>query len=85
MSVKKYYATKDNTITNRYKSYSNTRRVSSLNFGLTDRLQIFSIYATVTASVDDNEKSRVLLQFDTSEVSTDRANGDIPDSGSVSC
>ena len=84
MSVKKYYATKDNTITNRYKSYSNTRRVSSLNFGLTDRLQIFSIYATVTASVDDNEKSRVLLQFDTSEVSTDRANGDIPDSGSVS-
>ena len=58
MSIKKYYATKDNTISNAYREYSNTRRVSNLNYGLTDSLQIFSLYNTVTASTDDNEKSR---------------------------
>jgi len=84
MSVKKYYATKDNTITNAYKSYSSTRRVTSLNYGLTDSLEIFSIYATVTASVDDNEKARAILQFNTAEISSSRLAGDVPDSGSVS-
>ena len=84
MSIKKYYATKDNTITNRYKSYSNTRRVTSLNYGLTDSLEIFAIYGTVTASVDDNEKARAILQFNTAEISSSRLAGDVPDSGSVS-
>ncbi len=84
MSIKKYYATKDNTISNAYKSYSNSRRVSSLNYGLTDSLEIFALYGSVTASVDDNEKSRAIVQFDTAQISTDRTNGDIPASGSVS-
>jgi hypothetical protein len=84
MSIKKYYATKDNTISNAYREYSNTRRVSNLNYGLTDSLQIFSLYNTVTASTDDNEKSRAIVQFDLSQTSTDRSNGDIPASGSVS-
>ena len=84
MSIKKYYATKDNTISNAYREYSNTRRVSNLNYGQTDSLQIFSLYNTVTASTDDNEKSRAIVQFDLSQINTDRSNGDIPASGSVS-
>ena len=84
MGIKNYQATKDNTISNTYRPYSDTRRTSNVNFGLTDNLEIYSLYGSVTASVSENEKSRVLMQFNTSQIATDRTNGDIPASGSVS-
>jgi len=84
MSIKQYYATKDNTIANTYKSYSATQRVSDLNFGQTQNLEIYSLYGTVTSSVADNEKSRVIVQFDTAQILADRNNAEIPASGSIS-
>ena len=84
MSIKNYQATKDNTISNAYRPFSATRRVSDINFGLTDNLEIYSLYGTVTASTSDNEKSRTLIQFDTSRVLADRTNAIIPATGSVS-
>lgn len=84
MSIKRYYATKDNTITNAYKANLTTRGVSG-NMGQSDILEIFSIYGQVSSSADglSSELSRVLIQFDTSAISTDRTAGVIPASGSV--
>jgi len=83
MSIKRYYATKDNTITNAYKANLTTRGVSG-NMGQSDILEVFSIYGQVSSSSGlSSELSRVLVQFDTSQISTDRTNGAIPASGSV--
>ena len=81
MAIKRYYATKDNTITNAYKANLQTRGVSG-NMGQSDILEVFHIYAQ--ASTASSELSRVLIQFDTSTINTDRTNGVIPASGSVS-
>ena len=85
MSLKRYYATKDNTITNAYKANLSTRGVSG-NMGQSDILEVFSIYGQVSSSADglSSELSRVLIQFDTTEISSDRSAGTIPASGSVS-
>lgn len=80
MAIKRYFAEKDTTITNAYKSNLVSRGVSG-NMGLSDILEIFSIYAQVNAS--SSELSRVLVQFPTSNISTDRTAGLIPVSGSV--
>lgn len=80
MGIKRYYATKDNTITNAYKANLTTRGVSG-NMGQSDILEIFHIYGQ--ASSASSENCRVILEFDTSAVSTDRTNGVIPASGSV--
>jgi len=84
MSIKNYQAAKDNTISNAYRPSSDSRRISDINFGLTDNLEIYSLYNTVTASAAYNGKSRALIQFDTAQVLADRNNADIPASGSVS-
>ena len=81
MAIKKYFATKDNTITNAFKANLSTRGVSG-NMGQSDVLEVFSIYAQ--ANTASSELARVLVQFDTSVISTDRTNGTIPASGSVS-
>ena len=85
MSIKRYYATKDNTITNAYKANLSTRGVSG-NMGQSDILEVFSIYGQVSSSADglSSELSRVLIQFDTTEITADRTDGTIPASGSVS-
>jgi len=80
MAIKRYYATKDNTITNAFKSNLTTRGVSG-NMGQSDILEVFSIYAQSTTS--SSELSRVLIEFDTTVVNSDRTNGVIPASGSV--
>ena len=80
MAIKRYYATKDNTITNAFKSNLETRGVSG-NMGQSDILEIFSIYAQATTT--SSELSRILIEFDTTEINTDRTNGVIPASGSV--
>jgi hypothetical protein len=81
MGIKRYFADADNTITNAYKSDLKTRGTGS-NMGQADILEVFSVYGQATTT--SSELSRVLVQFPVSEVSTDRTNGVIPASGSVS-
>lgn len=91
MGVRRYTATKDNTITNAFESNLTTRGTGS-NMGLADSLEVFSIYAQANSS--SNEQCRFLLQFPvtTSDSTTpnslytiqaDRNNSKIPASGSV--
>jgi hypothetical protein len=81
MAIKRYYATKDNTITNAFKANLETRGVSG-NMGQSDILEVFSIYAQ--ANTSSSELSRVLIEFNTDAINTDRTAGIIPASGSVS-
>ena len=81
MAIKRFYAEKDNTITNAYKQNLTTRATDS-NMGAADILEVFSIYGQATTS--SSELSRVLIQFDTGSISSARTAGDIPGIGSVS-
>lgn len=49
--------------------------------GASDILEVFQLYGQVTTS--SVELSRVLVQFDTDKINTDRSAGKIPASGSV--
>lgn len=81
MSIKKYYAIADNTITNAYNSNLTTRGTGS-NMGQSDILEVFSLYAQ--QSETSAELSRAMIQFDIDTIESDRAAGSIPASGSVS-
>lgn len=81
MSIKRYIANADNTITDAYKEDFNTRGTGS-NMGQADILEVFSLYAQRDSG--SAELSRVLVQFPINTISSDRASGTIPDSGSVS-
>ena len=80
MAIRRYKATKDNTITNAFKANLTTRGTGS-NMGEADILEVFSIYAQ--ASTSSGELSRVLIEFDINGLSASRDSGDIPASGSV--
>ena len=80
MTIKRYKATKDSSITNAFKSNLSTRGVSG-NMGASDILEVFSIYAQ--ASSASLEACRALMYFPVESIKTDRDNGDIPASGSV--
>lgn len=91
MGIKRYTATKDNTLTNAFQSNLTTRGTGS-NMGLADSVEIFSIYAQANSA--SNEQAKTLLQFPvlSSDVTTinspntiqaDRTAGKIPESGSV--
>jgi hypothetical protein len=79
MSIKRYIAEKDTTITDAYKLNQTTRATNS-NMGASDILEVFSIYGQVTTS--SYEKSRVLVQFPISEIISDRNKNFIGQSGS---
>jgi len=81
MAIKRYKASKDNTITNAYKLNLSTRGTGS-NMGASDILEVFSIYGQQTTS--SAELSRILLQFPIDTVSADRLAGIIPAVGSAS-
>ena len=82
--IRRYYATKDNTITNAFEENLSTRATGS-NMGASDILETFSIYAQNSSSAGfSSELARVLIEFDTSRLTTDRAAGKLPASGSVS-
>lgn len=84
MAIKRYFATKDNTITNAFKSNLSTRGTGS-NMGAADVLEVFSIFGQASSSSGlSSELSRVLVEFNTDEISSDRSSGVIPASGSVS-
>lgn len=81
MAIKKYLADADNTIVNAFKSNLTTRGTGS-NAGYADVMEVFSIYGRESSG--SQELSRVLVKFPVTTISTDRAAGDIPASGSVS-
>jgi hypothetical protein len=84
MGIKRYYASKDNTITNAFMENLTTRGTGS-NMGASDILEVFSIYAQANSS--SAESSRVLIKFDctasSNSIKSDRAAGVLPASGSV--
>jgi hypothetical protein len=80
MSIKRYFASKDSTITNAYKQNLRDRAVDA-NMGESDVLEVFSIYGQATTS--SVELSRILVQFPVDKIVTDRQRSLIPPSGSV--
>ncbi len=73
MSIKKFYATADTTITNAYKENLSTRATDS-NMGLSDSLEVFFIYNQTAkaspSSADKLEEARILVKFDTAAITT---------------
>jgi len=80
MGIKRYLATSDSTITDAYK-FDNITRATGSNIGLADSLEVFSLFGN--ASTGSVEKSRILVEFPITSISTDRSSGIIPASGSV--
>ena len=80
MSIKRYVANADNSITNAYKSNLVTRGTGS-NMGASDVLEVFHIYGQESSS--SVEDQRILIEFPVANISSDRTDGIIPASGSV--
>jgi len=80
MAIRRYIADSDTTITNAYESNLTTRATGS-NMGASDVSEVFTIYAQQDSS--SFEAARILTQFPVSDITTDRAAGTIPASGSV--
>ena len=85
MGIKKYYATKDNTITNAFESNLITRATGS-NMGAADILEAFVIVGQTSASISaaNAEQSRFIIQFPVSTIQSDMSSGVLPNStGSI--
>ena len=87
MAIKRYTATKDNTITNAFGIGLSTRATGS-NMGASDILEVFSIFGqqqtTSSVATGSVELSRVLVEFPVDTIAANRTSGLIPASGSVS-
>lgn len=81
MGIKRYVANADNTIVNAYQPDLEDRGTGS-NAGEADIMEVFSIYGRATTS--SAELSRALIKFPVTDIETDRTNGVLPASGSVS-
>ena len=82
--IRRYYATKDNTISNAFEENLTTRATGS-NMGASDVLEVFSIYGQSSSSSGlSSELERVLIEFPITEISSSRESGTLPASGSVS-
>ena len=81
MAIKKYFATKDNTITTAFRS-NLVSRGTDANMGASDILEVFSIYGQAAAT--SGELARTIIGFSTNDILADRDAGNIPASGSVS-
>jgi hypothetical protein len=81
VAIKRYTADADNTLTNAFETNLVTRGTGS-NMGRADILEVFHIFGQESST--SQELSRVLINFPVSDISTDRTNGDVPASGSVS-
>ena len=79
MSILRYTASLDNTITNAFEENLTTRGTGS-NMGASDILEVFSIYGQAASS--SSELSRVLIQFSLSQATSDRNAGLLLASGS---
>lgn len=80
MSIKRFFANADNTITNAFASNLTTRGTGS-NMGASDILEVFSIYGQ--GSSTSVEKARTMVQFDVSKIKAARDAATIAQSGSV--
>lgn len=80
MSIKRYIATKDTTITNAFRENLSDRAIEA-NIGAADSLEIFSILGQATTS--SLEKSRILIEFPINQILADRNSNIVPSSGSV--
>ena len=80
MSIKRYTANKDNTISSAFKVNLSSRATDS-NMGSSDILEMFAIYAQAGSS--SLEQSRILVEFPVSQLLEDRTAGRLPESGSV--
>jgi len=80
MSVKRYTANSDNTITNAFEANLTTRGTEA-NMGESDILETFYIFAQANSA--SSELSRILIDFPVSTISSDRTSGKIPVSGNV--
>ena len=80
MSIKRYSATKDNTISSAFKANLSDRGITS-NMGSSDILEVFSIFGQSSSS--SLEQSRILVSFPIDKIHEDRQSGIIPASGSV--
>ena len=71
MSIKKFYASADTTITNAYKEGLKLRATDA-NMGLSDSLEVFFIYGQTpdpqALAADKLEEARILLKFDTTDL-----------------
>ena len=84
MGLYRYTASADNTITNAFRSNLSGRGTGS-NMGAADILEAFHIAGqTSSSSGISSELSRILIQFDTNAIVSDRSAGTLPASGSVS-
>ena len=81
MSIKRYAADADTTITNAFKEDLTFRGTGS-NMGASDILEAFSIYGQAVTS--SSELSRILIKFPVTSIISDRAAGTLPAAGSVS-
>ena len=75
MGIKKYYATKDNTITNAFKADLTSRGTGS-NMGAADVLEAFVIHGQTSASISaaNAEQSRIIIQFPVDSIQADISN-----------
>lgn len=80
MSIKRYIATKDNTISAVFRENLTSRSLKA-NLGGSDILEVFSIYGQATSS--SLEMTRILSEFPVASISKDRTNNILPASGSV--
>ena len=80
MAIRRYVASSDNTITNAYEMNLSTRGTGS-NMGASDVSEVFHIYGQQDSG--SLEAARILTQFPIADITTDRAAGTIPASGSV--
>ena len=73
--IKRYKPTKDNTITNAF-GESLSVRGKDANMGLSDIIEVFSIYGQVSSSAGfSSEEARILIEFDMNEVQADINSG----------
>ena len=92
MGIKKYYATKDNTIANAFEGNLITRGTGA-NMGAADILETFVIHGQTSASLSDSpslananaaEQSRFIIEFPISSIQSDMTDGILPTStGSI--
>ena len=80
MSIKRYIANKDSTITNAFMANLKTRGTKA-NMGESDVLEVYSLYGQLNNT--SSELSRILVEFPVNEILTDRQQLKIPQSGSV--
>jgi len=84
--LKRYTASLDTTIVNAYQLNLKTRGTGA-NAGQADVLETFSIYgrqqASSSAYQGSQELSRILIQFPTTKIASDRTAGVLPASGNV--